>query len=230
MEEPIILFEDKQILVLRKPTGWLSQPDGTQRPDIYNWGRSYLKTRWEKPGEAYLGICHRLDRQVAGLLVLGKTSKASRRLDQQFLERTTQKMYLSLSEGTPPAPCGTLDYPMVRRERKTRKAEDGESSKRAALNYKLIETGTVKGKKASLMEIQLITGMRHQIRAQLSELGLPIIGDTLYGGSPPPEDSELSIGLFANALSFDHPVTHERLTFESEPWSQWPWKLWKRGN
>ncbi|MDR2354441.1 MAG: RluA family pseudouridine synthase [Deltaproteobacteria bacterium] len=228
MEEPIILFEDRQVLVIRKPAGWLSQPDGTGREDVYYWGKNYIKGKLEKPGEVYLGICHRLDRLVAGILVLGKTSKASSRLAHQFLERKTKKLYLCLSEGHPQTSSGTLDYPVVRVRRKTLRANDEFGGKRAALNYKLIETGKIQGMEASLMEIELVTGFRHQIRAQLSDLGIPIVGDSLYGSTILEENSD-SIGLFAKSLSFDHPITQERLTFESDPANIWPWNSFVRG-
>jgi 23S rRNA pseudouridine1911/1915/1917 synthase len=224
MEEPGIIFEDKQIIVLCKPAGWLSQPDGSPRPDLFRWTREYLKRRWEKPGESYLGLCHRLDRQVSGVVVWGKTSKAAGRLSRQFRERGVEKIYLGLSSGKPPGESGELDYLMTRVGGKTRRVQAGEPGRKAALRWRLLKTARIRDKTASLLEVELLSGLRHQIRAQLADMGLPILGDELYGGWPPPEGT-VSIGLFARRLTIEHPVSRERLCFESEPGNLWPWNL-----
>jgi 23S rRNA pseudouridine1911/1915/1917 synthase len=224
MKEPRVLFEDRQMLVLNKPSGMLSQPDGTKRPSILAWARGYLLEKRDRPGEPWLGLVHRLDRQVSGVMALARTSKAAGRLSRQFRERSAQKIYLSLCSGAAPGHSGTLDYIMAREAGKTRAARDGEAGRRAELRWTLIGEEKTEGAGLSLLKIELLTGIRHQIRAQLSELRLPVLGDALYGGLPGPE-SYCSIGLCALRLTIEHPVSRERMTFEARPESVWPWTL-----
>jgi 23S rRNA-/tRNA-specific pseudouridylate synthase len=229
---PHVLFEDKQILILRKPPGWLSQPDGSGRPDVLGWAREHIRTRWNKPGAAYAGLCHRLDLPVGGVMAIARTSKAARRISEQFRERTTEKLYLALCRGVPNRESGKIEGRLVRAGNITVEAP-GEDGVKAALAWRLDWQGKIGGRESSLLEVDLLTGVKHQIRGQLSGAGLPIWGDTLYGspdatdGPGRPEDSS-AIGLFAARLSLDHPVTRERLSFGAMPDPQgWPWRLLK---
>ncbi len=217
MLTPAIIYEDNHLLIVQKAPGYLAQPDGGQRPDLLSWAEQYLARN--KPGRAFVGLVHRLDRAVGGVTALAKTSKAAARLSRQFRERTVDKIYLALVEGRPAEDAGRLDQELVRVGSFTRPARPGEKGSRAVLSWKLRrDYGS-----GSLMEIKLLTGFKHQIRAQLAALGRPVIGDAKYG-SRLSADSP-AIGLWAESLALDHPTTKERLTFESRPAPVWPWTL-----
>jgi 23S rRNA pseudouridine1911/1915/1917 synthase len=227
-QEPSVIFEDKQILILKKPAGWLSQPDGSLRPDILAWAKAHIKKRWNKPGRAYAGLCHRLDMPVGGVMAIARTSKAANRISEQFRERTTGKIYLALAAAVPDGDSGELSGSLVRQKDVPVMAPPGEGM-RAALRWRLLWQGELQGRPSSLLEVNLLTGVKHQIRAQLGQAGLPVWGDSLYGGPAGP-DKALSIGLFAARLSLDHPVSRERLEFSASPSAgEWPWRL-MRGN
>jgi 23S rRNA pseudouridine1911/1915/1917 synthase len=220
---PAVLFEDKQILILRKPAGWLSQPDGRGRPDVLSWAKAHIKERWNKPGAAYAGLCHRLDMPVGGVMAIARTSKAASRISRQFRERSAGKIYLALCQGVPEHVSGVLEEHLERSRKLTREAKDGGGA-RAALAWRALWRGELGGSPSSLLEVDLLTGIKHQIRAQLAGAGLPILGDVLYGGPQGPKGS-LSIGLFAARLELDHPVTRERLSFSASPAAgEWPWR------
>jgi 23S rRNA pseudouridine1911/1915/1917 synthase len=228
--EPTIIHEDKQLLVVLKPPGWLSQADGSGRPDLLSWSKKEVKLKWNKPGNVFMGLTHRLDLPVGGLMVLAKTSKAASRISQQFRERTTQKKYLALGSGTPSLTSGALDGALTRVGRKTVAAPQASpGGARASLNWKLLRKGVLKLGPASLIEVELLTGVKHQIRCQLAGIGLPLWGDALYGGPAPPPGAA-AIGLFASALSFNHPISQERLDFTASPGDYWPWGEWKKEN
>ena len=221
MAYPAVIFEDKQVIAVRKPEGYLAQPDGSGRPDILSWSKAHIKQKWDKPGNVFLGLCHRLDFSAGGVMVLGKTSKAASRISAQFRERAVSKKYLALCGGEPGEAEGELMGSLFRKEGRTREAGPGEKGTEARLRFRVL------GKRASLalLEVDLLTGFKHQIRAQLSQKGLPILGDCRYGGPPAPE-GVLSIGLFAHRLSLAHPVSRETMVFEAEPdRGAWPWLL-----
>ncbi|MDR1040271.1 MAG: RluA family pseudouridine synthase [Deltaproteobacteria bacterium] len=221
---PAVLFEDKQILVVRKPAGWLSQPDGRGRPDMLNWAKDHIKERWGKPGAAYAGLCHRLDLPVGGVMALARTSKAANRISGQFRERTAGKIYLALVAGVPEGPAGEIEG-RLRRDGNVTLTADGDDGVRAALSWRRLWRGELGDRPASLLEVNLLTGVKHQIRAQLAEAGFPVWGDALYGGPQGPKGT-ISIGLFAARLTLDHPVTRERMGFSALPSSgEWPWRL-----
>ncbi|MDR2612599.1 MAG: RluA family pseudouridine synthase [Deltaproteobacteria bacterium] len=222
--EPAVLFEDKQILILRKPAGWLSQPDGRGRPDILGWAKDYIKRKWRKPGAAYAGLCHRLDMPVGGVMAVARTSKAARRISEQFRERRAGKIYLALCLGALDEVAGGLEGRLGRTGNLTLAAPPGEGA-RAALTWRAIWRGELAGRPSSLLEVNLLTGVKHQIRAQLAGAGLPVWGDTLYGGPAGPKGTP-SIGLFAARLTLDHPVSRERMSFAATPSpGDWPWRL-----
>jgi len=215
---PVIIYEDNHLLVVQKPPGFLAQPDGSPRPDLLTWAGDYLARN--KPGRAYVGLTHRLDRAVGGVMALAKTSKAAARLSRQFRERTVDKIYLALVEGRPADESGRLEQTLFRDCTLTRPARPGEKGTPAALEWR------VEGPAGdlTLLRVRLLTGFKHQIRAQLTSLGLPIAGDIRYGGrlsGPGP-----AIGLWASSLSLDHPTLKDRRTFEAPPAPTiWPWSL-----
>lgn len=200
----LVLREDNHILVISKPAGLLSQggPSGdVALPELVD---AYRRDREAKAGRAYVGLVHRLDRNVSGVMVLAKTSKAAARLSAAFRDRNdVEKIYLAWVSGHPSPEAATLESRLVRDDRKTSSGEDG---KIARLRYEVVG----RGPDASRLTVTLETGRTHQIRAQLSEAGHPLIGDAKYGGRPGPRPA-----LHAWRLAFRHPVTKERVETEA---------------
>ncbi|MDR2460070.1 MAG: RluA family pseudouridine synthase [Deltaproteobacteria bacterium] len=223
------------MLAIVKPSGWLSQPDGSKRPDIFNWAKNYIKIKWGKPGNVYLGLCHRLDMSVGGVTVFAKTSKTASRINVQFRERTAIKKYLALCFGNTSSKMGHLVDHLVRNFKITNRALPEETGKTSELFWQLVGNKQVIGPLKDngevpicLLDILLKSGFKHQIRAQLSLASLPIWGDTAYGGPALPP-GEKSIGLFAYELSLNHPITHELMIFKAEvDFNILPWSLWKK--
>ena len=213
-----ILYEDNHLLVVVKPPGTLAQGDSTHRPNLLDQAKDYIRITYNKPGRAFLGLVHRLDRQVGGVMVFARTSKAAGRLSAQFRQKTTKKLYQAVVHGRMNPPDGQLTGFLVRRGNKTIPAQkiDNDAQK-AILEYQTRSTGASN----SLLDIQLLTGRRHQIRAQLAETGHPIVGDSLYG-SPLTSKAD-SIGLWAHTIVVTHPTRDETLTFTAPPPSDWPW-------
>jgi 23S rRNA pseudouridine1911/1915/1917 synthase len=217
-DEPIpILYEDNHLLVVQKPAGLLTQGDDTSRPNLLDLTKEYIKVRYQKPGRVFLGMVHRLDRPVAGVIVLARTSKAASRLSEQFRQATPHKVYLAVVHGRVEPEAGWLEATLVWTGMKSRTAAKGEPDGRwCRLSYRTVGVDQT----ISRLEVTLETGRRHQIRAQLAAIGHPIVGDRLYG-SPVRLPGE-AIGLWAARLSFLHPTQGERLSFESLPGPDWP--------
>ena len=217
MLTPVIIYEDNHLLIVQKPPGFLAQPDGSPRPDILTWAGEYLAR--DKPGRAYVGLTHRLDRAVGGIMALAKTSKAASRLSRQFRERTVVKIYLALVSGSPAHESGHLEQTLVREGSLTRLAGVGEKGSLAVLDWRV----RWRSEEGALLEVDLSTGFKHQIRAQLAALGHPVAGDVKYGSPLMPKGP--AIGLWAASLTLEHPTLKERRTFEAAPASVWPWNL-----
>jgi len=217
----LILYEDNHLLIVNKPGAVLSQPGQSDMPDLFTLCKEYLRITYNKPGNAYLGLIHRLDRDVTGITVFAKTSKAAARLAEQFRTRTVRKIYLALTDGIPNPPEGELTHFLIKEEatRTARRAGAGETGKSAKLRYRVMETGTIRGQKAALVEVELLTGRFHQIRFQLSEIGTPVRGDRKYGSS---NKMGSGIALHARRLAFTHPVKKEPLLIECPPPDSWP--------
>ena len=214
---PAIIYEDNHLLIVQKPPGRLAQPDGSARPDLLTWAGDYLGRN--KPGRAFVGLTHRLDRAVGGVMALAKTSKAAARLSREFRERRTRKLYLALVTGTPSDSQGRLGQLLVRDGALTRPARPGEAGSEAVLTWRLARRlGPL-----SLLEVDLETGFKHQIRAQLASLGLPVAGDVRY--QSPMAGPSPAIGLWAKSLTLAHPTRGEEMTFTAEPADLWPWSL-----
>lgn len=204
-----ILYEDNHLLIVNKPAGSLVQGDRTGDVPLVETYKSYLKEKYNKPGAVFLGVVHRLDRPVSGVLVFARTSKALDRMNKLFRDRDVQKIYWAIVSKKPPAQEGILIHWLKKDSAKnitTAYDQEMAGSKRAELQYKLIGSQ----KNFYLLEIEPLTGRPHQIRVQLAKLSCPIQGDIKYGFSHPNADGNIS--LHARMLSFVHPVRKEELT------------------
>lgn len=207
MDTPRIIYEDNHLLVAFKPSGFLSQSDGTDAPDMLTFLKSYIKDKYNKPGNVFLGLVHRLDRNVSGVMVFARTSKCASRLSEQIRKGTFEKRYRAYVQGKLEG-SGTLVNYLVKDERINKvTVHDTEvpGSKRCELMY---EAGEFDGEYTTV-DVRLLTGRSHQIRAQFAHSGHPLKGDVKYGGMR----SDGGIGLMSCYLAFDHPTTGERLEF-----------------
>lgn len=221
MPEPRVLHLDNHLLVLDKPPGMLAQADATGDEDVAEWAKAFLKREFDKPGNVFVGIVHRLDRPVGGVMALARTSKAASRLAEQFRQRTPTKRYLAMVEGRLDGGGQAVDWLLKTHDPKrgttVRRVREGKAgAKRAALDWRsLAIVGT-----RSLVAVTLETGRAHQIRVQLAGLGYPIVGDLRYGAEAPLADGR-GIALHATHLALDHPTQKTRLTFRSRPPRVW---------
>ncbi len=203
MTEPSIIFEDNHLLAINKPAGWLVQGDRTGDPTLTDWGKDYLKTKYNKPGAVFLTPVHRIDRPVSGAVLFARTDKALGRMTELFREREVEKLYIALSRTTPYPAKGALKHWLLKDEQKNivkafRKQQGG--AKESELFYEhLGNVGNLQ-----VIEVRPVTGRPHQIRVQLSAVGCSIEGDLKYGAPIPLEDA--SIGLHCMQMSFLHPV------------------------
>ena len=206
MQEPLILWEDNHLLIVSKPAGMLVQGDITGDRCLKDWAEEDVARRFRKPGKAFIGLPHRLDRPTSGLVVLAKTSKALARMNAVFSGRDIQKTYWAIVEGHVDPPNGRLVHHLVR-DGKTKKSfvSQRPDAQEAILRYQILE----KGDRYSLVEIDLETGRHHQIRVQLQAIGHPIKGDLKYGSKRANPDG--GIHLHARRISFIHPVSQERI-------------------
>ncbi|MCH2176576.1 MAG: RluA family pseudouridine synthase [Lentisphaeria bacterium] len=219
----LIQYEDNHLLVVEKPVGMLSQSErGDRKDDLLSVCRKYLKVSQNKEGEAYIGLVHRLDRPVGGLIVFAKTSKAASRLSSQIRERKVKKVYTAILSDTITDLAGELKGFLLK-DKKTRKAQVKNRSfseaKPVSLEYKVVRMFGPN----SIVRVLLHTGRFHQIRAQFAHKGFPLMGDKKYGSQKkfPPG----GIALYATELSFSHPTTKEEMTFKvTPPWPQIPIK------
>lgn len=226
-----IVFEDKQVIVVYKPAGIATQTARVGQQDMVSELKNYLagKPEHKGKGEPYLGVVHRLDQPVSGLLVFAKTRRAAAELGRQITNGQIRKVYYAVILGSPEEEQGRLeDY--LYKEAKTNQTlvvkEGFPGAKKAVLNYRLIKKlmmlgEDMEGEEVSLLEIELITGRHHQIRAQMAHAGMPILGDSRYGSEKSRDLSRQaglrSVALSACRLTFLHPETGESLTFERIP-------------
>ena len=213
-----ILFEDNHLLVINKPRNVLSQEDHTGDPDVLTLCKAYLKKEYNKPGNVFLGLIHRLDKPVSGVMVLAKTSKAASRISEQVRKRSLKKTYLTIVHGSAPE-NGFLDDHLLKDSKKniTRIVPAGtRGAKEARLTFEKIAEKSGK----SLLQVHLITGRPHQIRVQLAGHGYPIVGDSRYG-NPSAED----ICLHSWKLELTHPTLKEDAQFLGNPPKSGTWKI-----
>lgn len=214
-----ILFEDNHLLVVEKPINVLVQADNTNDLDLLTKLKNYLKEKYNKPGNVYLGLVHRLDRVVGGVMVFAKTSKAASRLSRQVTERKIKKIYYAVTCGELQGKGRLEDY--LVKDEKTNTSYVSNDGKLSILNYEVISFKD----NMSLVKIDLETGRHHQIRVQFSNFGFPLFGDARYNKNYKIGEQ---IALFAKELSFYHPITNELLTFSLDLPSRYPYTLFKK--
>lgn len=214
-----IIYEDNHLLVVLKPVNIPVCEDSSKDLDLLTMLKQYLKEKYNKPGNVYLGLVHRLDRPVSGVMVFAKTSKAANRLSEQVKNRTLKKEYHAIVLGK--IDKGTYIDKLLKDE-KTNITKVDKNGKEAILDYELVKYD--KNTNYSLVKINLKTGRSHQIRVQFSHHNHPLVGDNKYNKV---EIKKIPVCLFANKLSFIHPVTKENLTFEVDLPNNNPWNIFK---
>ncbi len=204
-----IIYEDNHLLVVNKQGGDLVQPDPSGTSALEDQIKSYIKVRDEKPGEVFLGVVHRVDRPVSGVVLFAKSSKALRRLNEQIRDRKVEKRYWAIVESPLVESKGELRHHILRDTKQNRSralTSPRATSKEAILRYEVV----ARGDRYTLLEIELVTGRHHQIRAQLSAVGSSIKGDLKYGARR--SNANGGISLHSRSMSFTHPVTKEWMT------------------
>ena len=218
-----VLHEDNHLLVVEKPAGLLVQGDRSGDRTLLDEARKYLKVKYAKPGNVYIGLVHRLDRNVSGVVVLARTSKAAGRLSARFRAGEVGKTYLAVVEGRPPGGDRELRSWLAAAgdARGVTRAAAGPfpGAKEALLRYRVLESEA----DSSLLEVRPVTGRRHQIRAQLALAGWPLLGDVKYGAGRRLPGRR--IGLHAWKIVFPHPVGGRPLEIVCEPPVDWPWPV-----
>ena len=214
-----VIFEDNHLLVAVKPQNIPTQEDNSKDKDFLTILKDYLIKKYNKPGKAYLGLVHRLDRPTGGVMVFAKNSKSANRLSTQIKTDEFEKTYFAVVEGTPRLKQTRLINYLKKDEKNNKvfvctQLEDG--AKLAILDYQVLESKN----NLSLVKIQLQTGRSHQIRVQLSSIGCPVVNDVKYGN----KKSKGNLALWATVLKFNHPVNKSRLTFKViPPADEKPW-------
>lgn len=220
MQKLKVIYEDNHIIVVEKIPNVPSQSDKTGDIDMLTMVKQYIKEKYNKPGNVYLGLVHRLDRPVGGIMIFAKTSKAASRLSDQVREKVFKKKYLAVVDGKIENKSGTLEDYLYKDERNNISKvvnKDKKNAKLAKLDYDVIKYDEVK--KLSLVKVNLHTGRHHQIRVQLSNFGHSIFGDQKYGT----RGQGKQIALWAYELTINHPITKEEMTFKDFPESVGTW-------
>ena len=221
-----IIYEDNHLLVLSKPACLLTVPDSTGDPSLLGWAKAYIKETRAKPGNCFLGVVHRIDRPVSGLVCFAKTSKAASRLSEQMRMHTIRKTYLALTRAAPHAQGMVLEH-MLKKDCTRNivqifpKDFKDPLSRPARTLWKVVE----EREGLYLLELTPETGRPHQLRAQCAQMGCPILGDIKYGAAKPLPGG--SIALHAFRLEINHPTKKERLAFEAPPPDADIWRIFR---
>ncbi len=208
MDEIEVLYEDNHLIAVNKRSGDITQGDKTGDEPLPEKVKRWLKVKYDKPGNVFCGVIHRLDRPTSGIVVFAKTSKGLSRMNALFQKKEVQKTYWAIVENVPAVEQGTLVNELKKNEKRNKSGvvnEGTSGAKRAELNYSLV----AKSDRYSLLEIDPKTGRHHQIRTQLAHIGSTIKGDLKYGAKRSNKDG--SISLHARSISFVHPVKQERV-------------------
>ena len=219
-----ILYEDNHIIVVEKEPNIPSQSDKTEDVDMLTIVKEYIKDKYKKPGNVYLGLVHRLDRPVGGIMIFAKTSKAASRLSEQVRNKEFKKNYIAVVDGKFGNKSGTLEDYLYKDERNNISkvvSKEKKNSKFAKLDYEVLLYNEVKN--LSLVKIDLHTGRHHQIRVQLSNFGHSIFGDQKYGT----RGKGKQIALWAYKLEINHPITKEKMIFKDLPKNIGTWCILK---
>lgn len=216
----MILYEDNHLIAVNKPFCMPSQGDATGDESVFDWVKEYIRVTYNKPGNVYTALLHRIDRPAGGVLLLAKTSKAAARMSKQFQEKKPRKTYYAITEQIPDQKAGDLKHFLKQIKGKNIMRaynKPVQAGKESHLSYQLLR----KNGGRALIEVQLKTGRKHQIRVQLASIGAVIVGDVKYGQSKFLPDR--SIALLAKELSFVHPTSKEEITItaplpDTEPW------------
>ncbi len=214
MQRLKILYTDNHLLVVRKPAGMLVQGDRTGDTSLLDCARAYIKDKFNKPGNVYLGLVHRLDRPTSGVVVFALTSKAAKRLSEQFRVGSVRKTYWALVHGKTPMEGRLVDR--IRRRGPTSRIVKGASGQRAELFFRRLRHR----KGVSWVEVELVTGRHHQIRVQFAHRDHPVIGDFRYGSKV--KFGQRALALHARSLTISHPTRKEEMTFVAALESFWP--------
>lgn len=215
-----IIYEDNHLLVVEKPVGIPVQEDKSKDIDMIRLLKDYRIKNENKSGDAYIGLVHRLDRPVGGIMVFAKTSKAASRLSEEIRNNTFHKTYLAVIKGILKNKEGTLNDYLIKNEKENKSyVTSKDKGKASSLKYKVISEKD----NLSLVEINLITGRSHQIRVQFSSRNHPLVGDSKYGNNP----NNIDIALFAQSITLVHPITKETLTFTLKVPNRYPFNIFK---
>lgn len=209
-----IVYEDNHIIIVNKEAGEIVQGDKTGDKPLVDYVKDYLKEKYNKPGNVFCGVVHRIDRPVSGLVIFAKTSKALSRLNEMLRKGEIHKSYLALVENGPKDKKGLLSDYLVSDSKKNKtyiSDQNNPKARKSDLEYEIIK----RGDRYSLLKINLLTGRKHQIRAQLSNIGCPIKGDLKYGAKR--SNPNGGISLQSATLQFVHPVSKKELNFEAPP-------------
>ena len=224
MQNLKVIYEDNHIIVVEKIPNIPSQSDKTGDMDMLTLVKQYLKEKYQKAGNVYVGLIHRLDRPVGGVMIFAKTSKAASRLSNQVREKVFQKVYLAVVDGKPEKDRGTLEDYLHKDERNNISkvvSKDKKNAKYAKLEYEVLYYHKLKN--LSLVKVHLYTGRHHQIRVQLANSGHSIFGDNKYGT----RGKGKQIALWAYQLTIEHPITKEKLQFVDLPEKIGTWCILK---
>ena len=230
MRKPLedrILFEDNHLLIVNKEPSEIVQGDKTGDVCLLDDVKSYIKETYNKPGNVYAGLVHRIDRPVSGAVIFAKTSKALSRMTLKIKEREFSKTYLAIVKNKPPQEAGELSDYMIKNEAQNKSyivSSNTKGAKLAQLRYRVIGSSD----SYYLLEVELITGRHHQIRAQLAHMGCPIKGDLKYGF--PRSNPDASISLHAYKLQFEHPTTKNPIIVIAPKPTGNPWDVFRIEN
>lgn len=207
-----VVYEDNHLIIVYKESGEIVQGDKTGDVPLSETVKQYIKEKYQKPGNVFLGVVHRLDRPVSGLVIFARTSKSLSRLNEMFRKGDVHKTYWAITKEVPQTPQGRLEHWLVRNEQQNKSyAYDHEvpGAKRALLDYRVLAHSD----RYHLIEIHLLTGRHHQIRCQLAAMGCPIKGDLKYGARRSNPDG--SISLLSHEVQFVHPVSQQEIKLKS---------------
>lgn len=224
MEKLTVLYEDNQIIVVVKPQNVPTQADESKDEDMLSKVKAYVKEKYNKEGDAFIGLVHRLDRPTGGIMVFARNSKSAKRLSEQFQTHNVKKVYYAITNGVVKTKFQKLVNYLKKDEKENivkivPMSEQG--AKKAELVYNYLEDDG----KTSLLEVEILTGRSHQIRLQLANIGHSLVGDVKYGKE---KGKTSRLGLWAGRLEFDHPVNKQRMVFIACPDSaNLPWKSFR---